>query len=111
MNTTYKDKHVVKLESQSNIKRNFFGVMLYNELIKLFKCTDEMDSYKFKAIFFYRVVPEFLDKDIDLKDCIIQFDNAEIHNDCIGELKGKDYRILDWMPKIFDVSIIKNLWG
>ena len=90
INTRYKDKHVVKFESQSNIKRNFFGVMLYNEPVKLFECTDEMNSDEFKSMFFDRLIPAFLDEDIDLKDYILQFDNAGIHNDCISELKSED---------------------
>lgn len=108
-NERFNQKYVINYESQSNIKRNFFGIMIHNQPVKVFECTDNMDAAEFLNLMRERVLPAI--EQVGIRDYIIQLDNAPIHDFALNTLKNEGYNFLPLAPKMCDISIIENIWG
>lgn len=109
LGTRYVHSNIASYESQSRIKRNFFGVMIYGKPVKLFEASDHLDLKEFDQLIKDRVLPYFESQ--HLVEPIIQMDNATVHADGRERLSKAGYSLLPWCPKMFDISPIENIWG
>lgn len=105
----YNEKHTVTFEAQSNIKRHFFGIMIYNQPIEIFECTDNMDAEEFDTLMTERIIPKITEKHLD--EFTLQMENTSIHGDSISRLKSMGYKFLPWIAKSYDLSPFENVWG
>ena len=105
----YDQRYIANFEAQSRIKRNFFGVMVFGKPVQLFEATDNMDAAEFNRIVSDQMLP-YLER-LGVEDAIVQIDNAGVHNEAGPLLRERGFRILDWCPKMCDVSPIENIWG
>ena len=107
--TRYDSRYIVNFEAQSNIKRNFYGVMLYNKPVKLFEASDNLNEIEFSQLFFQEVLPYLQSEGVE--NLVIQMDRATVHGDAKRRLEEKGFTLLPWCPKMFDISPIENIWG
>lgn len=97
-----------KHNENDRIKRNFFGLMIYNQPVQLFECTDAMSADEFNELMNRSVLPAI--STTGLSDFVLQMDSEKMHSDSIQHLQSLGYQFISWPDEMYDLNIFENIW-